>query len=422
MQAVLLDANPILEAFGNAKTLRNHNSSRFGKWVDIHFDAASGAICGGRVRTYLLEKSRAVAVPAGERSFHVFYQLLAHTRGALASAAVDLALPSAADFAYLNGSGGGAPCVLNVPGLDDAAHGAVLEAALSAIGLDGAAELAPISRALAASLLLGNIVFITGEDGAATVEGASAATALSQVAAALGVDADALASALTHKRLMMRGETRPIISPRTADQAADVRDSLAKALFGGLFGRLVERINHHLAPSDVVAPAHSEVGVLDIFGFESFATNSFEQLCINFANEKLQGQFNGVVFEEQRKEYEEEGVPWRGGGHASNAGTLALLEGKLGILPLLHEQCRLPSGDDINFAKAVRKAHVAHRSFDAPRLHEACFGVRHYAGLVTYTSTGFVHKNRCAQAPSAVHAQSSAFRHVLSAVTPALDW
>ena len=441
VQAVLLDANPILEAFGNAKTLRNNNSSRFGKWVDVQFDR-SGAICGGAVRTYLLEKSRAVAVPPGERSFHVFYQLLAtrdddevgcdatagSTPPAIRAGAAELPmpLPPASGCAYLVGGAGGvggarsakdvahAPC-LSAPGVDDAEQAAGLEAALAAIGLVGASQLAPLSRCLAAVLFLGNVEFEEphGEADGAGNEGASIAShgtsqgSLEAAAAATAVPCDALAAALlTHTRTL-RGEL--VVSPLSAPQARQARDSLAKALFGGIFARLVDRINERLASmptssaslgggtgagASVESASGCSVGVLDIFGFESFATNGFEQLCINFANEKLQGQFNQVTFEAQKREYEAEGVPWRGGSFSTNAETLALLEGRLGVVALLHEQCRLPKATDDKFVEAVRSTHASHASLVAPRLPVNAFGIRHYAGEVLYSSQGFLLKNR----------------------------
>ena len=400
VQQVMLDANPILEAFGNAKTLRNNNSSRFGKWVDVRFDGA-GRICGGAVRTYLLEKSRAVAVPPNERSFHIFYQLLARETSALRTAAALPHLPSPEACAYLAGApeaaaAGEAPCMV-APGVDDSANGAELEEALAAIGLEAPSDLQPIGRALAAVVLLGNVRFDALDDAGSAVS-SDTRDALEVAAEALSLEADALARGMTERRSTIRGEL--MVSPRPPDAAAAARDALAKALFGGLFARLVTRINVELDPralggagGDANVDAGA-VGVLDIFGFESFATNSFEQLCINYANEKLQHQFNEKTFDEQKIEFDAEGVPWRGGSFSSNAATLNLLEGRLGIVALLHEQCRLPKGDDLKFCDAVRTTHVAHPALRAPKLPTDVFGVHHYAGTVTYAAHGFVHKNR----------------------------
>jgi myosin-5 len=361
----------------------------------VRFDS-SGALCGGAVRTYLLEKSRAVAVPPGERSFHVFYQLLGARRGSALLAAADLPeLPSPVGCRYLAGDGDAraerAPC-LHAPGIDDAAHGEELEAALASVGLSARAQLRPISRTLAACLLLGNLTFDAAGDGASAVSTPTRQT-LADASGALDLTPSALEEALVHKRLTIRGETSS--SPRSPEQAAAARDALAKALFEGLFANLVATINAVLdggddgpsAPQGVCASADGgaraagglgAVGVLDIFGFESFAINSFEQLCINYANEKLQHQFNAITFEEQRAEFEHEGVPWRGGDFASNSETLALLEGKLSIVALLHEQTRLPRGEDAKFVEAVRTTHANHPSLYAPKLPTDVFAVRHY--------------------------------------------
>ena len=468
VQAMLLEANPILEAFGNAKTLRNHNSSRFGRWVEISFDSR-GALNSGAVRTYLLEKSRAVAVPSSERSFHAFYQLLA-SGGALRAAAEEHAvrLPdSASGCRYLRGGVAlnapdappDAPCAL-APGIDDEADGAQLVKALSVMGLGG--DLGRIARALAACLLLGNVTFSTAAEAlptsldapaadAAACEAAAVAdtashAALEAVASALGVAPAALAAALTVRELQLRGET--MRTPRTPSQAAEARDALAKALYEGLFRLVVRGINaclqppgaapappgaavassdascgvacadsaHESAPTDVGAPVCRTVGVLDIFGFETFATNGFEQLCINYANEKLQWQFNAVTFEAQAREYEAEEVPWTAGEHTSNGATLQLLEGRIGLLALLNEQCRLPRGDDATFVAAVRSTHASHPSLHAPKLPQTVFVVAHYAGRVAYSSGTFVAKSRDARPDDLV----SLLAHSACAFTRAL--
>ena len=243
VQAVMLDANPILEAFGNAKTLRNHNSSRFGKWVELRFDAA-GAICGCAVRTYLLEKSRAVAVPPQERSFHVFYQLLARDTCMLRAAADLPRLPPPEACGYLNGAaaasvsdatrdcsapcsaaGGAAdaPCLV-APGVDDAASGEALEAALASIGLATPRDLRPIARVLAAILHLGNVLFDANDSDGAPVATVALRTrdTLEVAARALSVTPEAMSSALVSKRLEMRGEGLTLSWTRKANSTITV--------------------------------------------------------------------------------------------------------------------------------------------------------------------------------------------------------
>ena len=394
VQRVLLECNPVLEAFGNAKTLRNNNSSRFGKWVEVHLDA-SGAIIGGSVSTYLLEKSRIAFQPASERNFHIFYEMLSHGAGVIGAAA-GLALPEPAEVCYLNGGS-----CLNVDDVDDAKACEELESALSTLGLDGT-SLRALARALLASMMLGNVRFGTaqGEEHAAVATGASSA-ALAYVADALALTAEALEKALTSRRLDIRGDC--MIAPRTPEQAGSARDAIAKAIYGALFQWLVRRINERLrcigeGLGEGSAAAHGDdarvVGILDIFGFEHFKHNSFEQLCINFANEKLQAQFNGVVFEQQQLEYEAEGIGWEHVAHAGNGAPLELLEGKLGVLDLLREQCRLPNGADHIFCESLREKHQGTEALHAPPARPSLFGVRHYAGLVLYESSGFLEKNR----------------------------
>ncbi|KAL1508720.1 hypothetical protein AB1Y20_004815 [Prymnesium parvum] len=393
VQRALLESNPILEAFGNARTLRNDNSSRFGKWVEVHL-GGDGAVCGGAIRTYLLEKSRVSGVPQGERNFHAFYQLLAAPDGAMASAAA-MPLPGVADAAYLREGG-----CLAIAGVDDAQRCGALERALSSVGLDGAASLRPLVRTLVASLLLGNVSFHAdeGSDAAALASHGWAAadgrTAHALVAEALAVDVASLEKALCFKQISVRRDTalETVESPHTCAQAADARDALAKAIFGALFGCLVRRVNERLSSPAGEEDASRAIGILDIFGFESFERNSFEQLCINYANEKLQGHFNAVVFTLEQREYESEGVQWDRVEHAGNEETLALIEGRMGVFQLLNEQCRLPRGDDGVFCDGVRTAHKAHPSLSAPHLPASAFGVRHYAGLVMYDSAGFVQK------------------------------
>ena len=191
-------------------------------------------------------------------------------------------------------------------------------------------------------------------------------------------------------------------TPNTADQAASSRDALSRAIFGAIFSYLVGRINERLGGGGTWGGSESgvsglgdeggTVGVLDIFGFEIFVLNSFEQLCINYANEKLQAHFNSEVFGVEQREYEAEGIAWERQEHSSNEGTVSLLEGRMGVLQFLVEQTRLPNGDDRVFCSAVRS--IKHPSLIAPPGRPSAFGVAHYAGRVQYESEGFVHRNK----------------------------
>jgi len=395
----VLESNPLLEAFGNAKTVRNDNSSRFGKFVEVHFNAG-GRISGAAVRTYLLERSRVVGLTDPERSYHIFYQLIAGAspaeREALhlppaAGAATGSPLPASA-FAYLARSS----CVA-LAGVDDAAEYARTRAAMGAVGIaDDAAGAA--MRVVAAVLHLGNIAFEAdpaseGGDGCkVSGAGPAAQAALAAAAACLGVDPPALLRALTTRtRSTPEG---PITSPLDAAASADNRDALAKALYARLFDWLVGRIN--AAVGQDASPAGS-IGVLDIYGFECFKANDFEQLCINLANEKLQQHFNGHVFKREQAEYAAEAIDWAYIEFVDNQDVLDLIERRpLGILDCLDEACRFPRATPADFANKLTStpAIAGSARFSTPKREPGAFTVAHYAGEVTYRTEAFLVKNR----------------------------
>ena len=317
VEARVLESNPLLEAFGNAKTVRNDNSSRFGKFVEIQFNAA-GRISGAAVRTYLLERSRVVGLADPERSYHIFYQLCAGAEGEERAA---LRLRPSTDFRYLAAS----TCHA-LTGVDDAAEYARTRRAMALVGVsDG--DAAAAMRVVASVLHLGDVVFTDdggGGDGDGCSVGAGSGEAGLQAAAALlAVPADRLRSALTTRT--RRTVDGPIVSPIDAAAAADNRDALAKTLYARLFDWLVARINEAVGQD---AAAASAIGVLDIYGFECFDANDFEQFCINLANEKLQQHFNQHVFkmEQAGGRREEHKGGWAGHarrstGHTSSSWT-----------------------------------------------------------------------------------------------------
>lgn len=290
----ILEAAPLLEAFGNARTPKNHNSSRFGKLLELYFK--DGALAGARVAHYLLEKSRIVTQSPGERNYHVFYELLAgldeeqrRTRGLL----------TAEHYFYLNqgGDSGGAGA---------GADWSALCGAMQVLGI-GDAEREDIIRVLAAVLHLGNVYFHRrqlrhGQEGVQLGGGAEVRWA----AHLLKVPAEALARALTTRVTAARAER--MRSPLPIDQALDARDAFAKALYSSLFNWLVLRINSIVHRSGL-HDAH-RISLLDIFGFEDLEENSFEQLCINYANETLQHYFNKHIFKLEQQEYQKERLEW----------------------------------------------------------------------------------------------------------------
>jgi myosin-5 len=324
----VLESNPLLEAFGNAKTSRNDNSSRFGKYVEINFDAR-GAISGASVRTYLLERSRVVSVNDPERSYHIFYQLC---DGASDDEKQKWRLKSAREFRVLAQSS-----CFEVPGDSNAAEYRRTVEAMARVGIPQQQRDA-ILQTVAAVLHLGSVELgpsPSDDEVAAVLPGARGEEPLSAAAHLLGVDPEALRRALaTRTRQTPEG---PIVSPQTPRAASDARDALAKVIYARLFDWIVTAVNAAIGRDP---NAYASVGVLDIYGFESFATNDLEQFCINLANEKLQQHFNAHVFKQEQAEYELEAIDWSRVEFVDNQDVLDLIEGKLGVLDLLDETCR----------------------------------------------------------------------------------
>lgn len=378
----ILATNPIMEAFGNAKTTRNDNSSRFGKYIEIMFDK-NVDIIGAKIRTYLLERSRLVYQPATERNYHIFYQLIA---GSSAKEKEELGLLPVEQFDYLNQ--GGDPIVPNV---DDSAEFKLTRDALGTIGI-GEETQHKIFELLAALLHIGNSK-ITASRTESLLSPSD--PSLAKACELLGVDANNFAKWTTKKQIITR--TEKIVSALNQKQAIVVRDSVAKFIYSSLFDWLVESINSSLATDEVRSRVESFIGVLDIYGFEHFQRNSFEQFCINYANEKLQQEFNQHVFKLEQEEYQREQINWAYIEFSDNRPCIDLIEGKLGILSLLDEESRLPAGTDDSF---VQKLHSNFGSKDKgfpyqkPRFGKSAFTVCHYAVDVTYDSEGFIEKNR----------------------------
>lgn len=380
-EEAILATNPIMEAFGNAKTTRNDNSSRFGKYIEIMFDKGTNII-GAKIRTYLLERSRLVFQPLKERNYHIFYQLVA---GVSDKERQELGLLPIEQFDYLNQ--GNTP---TIDGVDDKAEFNATKQSLSTIGVSEGQQI-EIFKLLAGLLHLGNVKI-----GATRSDSVLAATEPSLVKACeiLGIDAAEFSKWIVKKQLVTRGEK--ITSNLTQAQAIVVRDSVAKFIYSSLFDWLVEIINRSLATEEVLERVNSFIGVLDIYGFEHFAKNSFEQFCINYANEKLQQEFNQHVFKLEQEEYLKEQIDWTFIDFADNQPCIDLIEGKLGILSLLDEESRLPMGSDEQFVTKLHHNYAADKNkfYKKPRFGKSAFTVCHYAIDVTYESDGFIEKNR----------------------------
>ena len=371
-----------MEAFGNAKTTRNDNSSRFGKYIEIMFDQTTNII-GAKIRTYLLERSRLVFQPLKERNYHIFYQLVA---GASESQRKEFDILPIEKFDYLNQ--GNCP---TIDGVDDQAEFEATKKSLQTIGVSEDQQ-NDVFKLLAGLLHLGNVKIT-----ASRTESILAPTesSLEKACRILGVDAPEFAKWIVKKQLITRGEK--ITSNLSQAQAIVVRDSVAKFVYSSLFDWLVDIINRSLATEDVLNRAISFIGVLDIYGFEHFAKNSFEQFCINYANEKLQQEFNQHVFKLEQEEYLKEQIDWTFIDFSDNQPCIDLIEGKLGILSLLDEESRLPMGSDEQFVRKLHHNFATDKQnmfFKKPRFGDSAFTVCHYAIDVTYESEGFIEKNR----------------------------
>jgi myosin-5 len=377
----ILATNPIMEAFGNAKTTRNDNSSRFGKYIEIMFDDKRNII-GAKIRTYLLERSRLVFQPLKERNYHIFYQLVA---GATDQERQEYSILPVEQFDYLNQ--GQSP---TIDGVDDKAEFEATKESLATVGVP-AEQQAAIFKLLAGLLHLGNVKITASRNDSVL---SPAEPSLVLACEILGIDASEFARWIVKKQLITRGEK--ITSNLTQAQAIVVRDSVAKFIYSSLFDWLVEVINHSLATDEVLGRVKAFIGVLDIYGFEHFAKNSFEQFCINYANEKLQQEFNQHVFKLEQEEYLREQIDWTFIDFSDNQPCIDLIEGKMGVLSLLDEESRLPMGSDEQFVTKLHTNFGADKNkfFKKPRFGKSAFTVCHYAVDVTYESEGFIEKNR----------------------------
>ncbi|GMH12491.1 hypothetical protein Nepgr_014332 [Nepenthes gracilis] len=336
----ILKSNPILESFGNAKTLRNDNSSRFGKLIEIHF-SETGKISGARIQAFLLEKSRVVQCAEGERSYHIFYQLCAGASPALKG---KLNLKDVEDYKYLHQSN-----CYKITGVDDAEEFVNVMEALDVVHVNKDDQESALAM-LAAVLWLGNISFtvIDNENHVEPVVD----EALVSVAKLIGCKIEALQLSLSTRNMKVGNDN--IVQKLTLLQATDTRDALAKSIYSCLFDWIVEQINKSLSVGK--RRTGSTISILDIYGFESFERNSFEQFCINYANERLQQHFNRHLFKLEQEEYIQDGIDWARVEFEDNHDCLNLFEKKpLGLLSLLDEESTFPNGTDLSFANKLKQ-------------------------------------------------------------------
>uniref|UniRef100_A0A8C4IL90 Myosin X n=1 Tax=Dicentrarchus labrax TaxID=13489 RepID=A0A8C4IL90_DICLA len=369
VEEALLESSPIMEAFGNAKTVYNNNSSRFGKFVQLHF-SQKGNIQGGRIVDYLLEKNRVVRQNPGERNYHIFYALLAGTNTQQKAGEEFKASPPEArlhrehESAASSASSCGSQNSMRTMQFTEENIGEIL-------------------RLLAGILHAGNIEFMTA--GGAQV---SSKSALSRTSDLLGLNPDQLAEVLTHRSMILRGEE--ISTPLTVEQAVDSRDSMAMALYSQCFNWITCKLNNRIRGKE----DFKSISILDIFGFENFEVNRFEQFNINYANEKLQEYFNKHIFSLEQLEYNKEGLAWVDINWMDNGECLDLIEKKLGLLALMNEESHFPKATDDTLLEKLHSQHSKNSFYVKPRVAVHYFGVKHYAGEVVYDVRGMLEKNR----------------------------
>ncbi|XP_036929311.1 myosin-10 isoform X1 [Acanthopagrus latus] len=382
LERQLLQANPILEAFGNAKTVKNDNSSRFGKFIRINFDVA-GYIVGANIETYLLEKSRATRQAKDERTFHIFYQLMC---GTSEETKADLLLGTADQYRFL--TGGSIP----VPGQSDSENFTQTMDSMAIMGFTPEESLSML-KVISAVLQFGNISFMKekNQDQASMPDN----TAAQKLCHLLGINVLEFTRAILTPRIKVGREY--VQKAQTKEQADFAVEALAKATYERLFRWLVHRINRALDRRQ--RQGASFIGILDIAGFEIFQLNSFEQLCINYTNEKLQQLFNHTMFILEQEEYQREGIEWNFIDFGLDLQPCIDLIDKPthppGVLALLDEECWFPRATDRSFVEKLSGEQGSHPKFfrsKQPR-GEADFSIIHYAGKVDYKANDWLVKN-----------------------------
>ena len=389
----ILASNPLMEAIGNAKTTRNDNSSRFGKYIEIIF-SDQHEILGANMRTYLLEKSRLVHQSESERNYHIFYQLCANMDK---EELEPLELAEADEFVFTNQ--GGDPVVDDV---DDSADFEATKEAMVVLGIEDDVQF-ELFQILGGLLHLGNVEAKAKNKRSDEAMISDDDSHFPMACALLGLDDKPMMKWMTNRKIQTGKEifTKPML---TAESKFALH-AFAKHIYSYVFDWIVVAVNEKLAP----APPQEDggktkkkkkkaedrtIGVLDIYGFETFAVNSFEQFCINYANEKLQQLFNQHVFKLEQDEYVKEKIQWSFIDFYDNQPCIDLIEDKLGVLGLLDEECKVPKGNDEAWGNKMYKAFAEHSHFEKPRMSNTAFVVKHYACDVQYEVEGFLTKNK----------------------------
>uniref|UniRef100_A0A3B3TDM0 Myosin XVA n=1 Tax=Paramormyrops kingsleyae TaxID=1676925 RepID=A0A3B3TDM0_9TELE len=371
----ILEAAPLLESFGNAKTVRNDNSSRFGKYVEIFME---GVISGAITSQYLLEKSRIVFQAKNERNYHIFYEMLA---GLPAQQKQAFYLQEAETYYYLNQGGN-----CEIPGKRDGEDFRRILSAMEILNFS-VEEQNSIFRVLSSVLHLGNVFFERYEADSQEAATVVSAREIRVVAELLQISPEGLQKSITYK--LQETMREKIFTPLTVESAVDA-DAISKILYALLFSWLTDRINTLVYPKNEAL----SISILDIYGFEDLAFNSFEQLCINYANEYLQFFFNSVIFKEEQDEYIREQVSWQEVSFTDNQECIDLIAAKPhGILRILDDQSCFPQATDHTFLQKCHYHHGNNSLYSKPKMPLPEFTIKHYAGRVTYQVHKFLDKN-----------------------------
>ncbi|XP_032055364.1 myosin-1B-like isoform X1 [Aythya fuligula] len=379
----IISANPLLEAFGNAKTVRNDNSSRFGKFIRIHF-GATGKLASADIETYLLEKSRVTFQLKAERSYHIFYQIMSNKKPEL----IEMLLITTNPYDYQYVSQG----EITVASINDQEELMATDSAIDILGFTPDEKTA-IYKLTGAVMHYGNLKFKQKQrEEQAEPDGTEVAD---KAAYLMGLNSADLLKALCYPRVKVGNEY--VTKGQTVQQVYNSVGALAKAVFEKMFLWMVVRINQQL---DTKQPRQYFIGVLDIAGFEIFDFNSLEQLCINFTNEKLQQFFNHHMFVLEQEEYKKEGIDWEFIDFGMDlAACIELIEKPMGIFSILEEECMFPKATDTSFKNKLYDQHLGKsNNFQKPKpgkgKAEAHFSLVHYAGTVDYNISGWLDKNK----------------------------
>ncbi|KAE8587061.1 hypothetical protein XENTR_v10021854 [Xenopus tropicalis] len=379
----IIQANPLLEAFGNAKTVRNDNSSRFGKFIRIHF-GTTGKLSSADIETYLLEKSRVTFQLSAERSYHIFYQILTNKKPEI----VEMLLLTTNPYDYPSISQG----ELVVKSINDEEELMATDSAIDVLGFNQEEKMG-IYKMTGAVMHHGNLKFKQKQrEEQAEPDSTEVAD---KIAYLLGLNSADLLKGLCYPRVKVGNEF--VTKGQTVPQVYNSVGALCKSVFEKLFLWMVTRINQQL---DTKQPRQFFIGVLDIAGFEIFDFNSLEQLCINFTNEKLQQFFNHHMFVLEQEEYKKEGIDWEFIDFGMDlAACIELIEKPLGIFSILEEECMFPKATDTSFKNKLYEQHLGKcKNFEKPKpgkgKAEAHFSLVHYAGTVDYNISGWLEKNK----------------------------